>query len=134
MDCINNIGLIPTYLKEYSKIVVGIRQQKELKEFIKNIRNDILNEQKEFELKHMINIKNNFIKNYKLYLKNNEDNEFDQIIKDIYTFIQKKEVEDIIIAIKNTFNNVKSKFFIYDSISLLSFCWGIQNRHEDILD
>ena len=134
MDFINNIDLIQTYLTDYSKCLVEVRQMKELKEFINNIRNDIIEGQKSVELNNLDNIKNNFIKNYKLYLKNNEDKEFKEIINEIYNFIQKNELEDIISSVKKSFNNVNSKFFIDDSISILSFCWAIQNGHEDILD
>ena len=134
MDFIKNIDLIQTYLTDYSKCLVEVRQMKELKEFINNIRNDIIEGQKSVELNNLDNIKNNFIKNYKLYLKNNEDKEFKEIINEIYNFIQKNELEDIISSVKKSFNNVNSKFFIDDSISILSFCWAIQNGHEDILD
>lgn len=77
----------------------------------------IRNENNFSELIQLKNIKNNFVKNYDNYIRNIDDNNFKETLKEIKIVSQEKDIVNILNTIKKNFTDVQSKFFFDDSIN-----------------
>lgn len=125
---------MPKLIKRYSQIIVKIKQLEKLKDVLQTYNDTLSNNSNNFEMDEFAKVKENFKMNYSFYEKNATDESFKLILQEINNFLEMQNVDTILNSLKEKFKNAKSNFFFDDSISLLTFCWGIQNDLDDVLD
>ena len=128
-------GKIPKYIEKYSLLSFEISQLKEIKDYINLSGFKLKDNDNTFELNKIEQIKNNFEKNEDYYINQvKNDEEFKKILKEICLFVKNKDVKSILETIKILFQNDESEFYFDDTINLATYCWGIQNGHDLILN
>ena len=121
------------YKKEYSYLKIEIRQLEKIKDYIYEYKKYTKYYNDNFELNEMNKVKDNFERYINTYIKDNTDKDFIIILKEINEFIKGKDIKTILDLIKENFINSESKFFLDDSINLLTYCWGLQNGYNEVL-
>ena len=111
---------------------IEIGQLKKIKNYIYKI-NEELNEDSNYT-KEIEIIKESFEKNFDKCINNNIDNKFQKVLEDIKKFIKGKDIETILESLKNIIKNIKCKFSFDNELDLISYCWGIQNGHDYIIE
>ena len=119
---------------ENSELTIEINQLKKIKNYIQEINRDIKDYNKNNEMNEMNLIKNNFENKFDVYIKESEDNKFRISLREIKDFIKGKNINSIFESLKEIIKDIKSYFYIDDSLNLKTYCWGLQNGHDFIVD
>ena len=122
------------HIKENSELTIAFNQLKKIKNSIHDINEELQNYNNNYEMKEMTKIKNNFEKNAIIYINNNQDQNFVQCLNQIQDFVKGKDIETILESTRDIIKDVESNFYVDESLNLVSYCWGIQNGHEFIVD
>ena len=122
------------YSKENSELDFEINQHKNIKNFIQKVNDDLKNYNTNYVLNEMDKIKKNFENNPDTYIKKASDDTFKQALNGIKEFITGKDISLILESLKDVCKDIESKFYIDESLDLVSFCWGIQNGHDFIIE
>ena len=122
------------YSKENSELDFEINQHKNIKNFIQKVNDDLKNYNINYVLNEMDKIKKNFENNPDNYIKKASDDTFKQALNGIKEFITGKDISLILESLKDVCKDIESKFYIDESLDLVSFCWGIQNGHDFIIE
>ena len=119
---------------ENSELNLEIAQLKMIKNYIHQINKELKEYNNTSELKEMGMIKESFEKNADKYINNSIDNNFQMALKQIKEYVRGKDIETILESLKNIINDIQSKFYIDETLNLISYCWCIQNGHDYIVD
>jgi hypothetical protein len=122
------------FFKENSELNLEIDQLKKIKNYIHQINEELKEYNNYSELKEMATIKESFEKNVDQYINNSIDNNFQTALKQIKEFIKGKDIETILKSLKSITKDIQSKFYIDETLNLISYCWCIQNGHDYIVD
>ena len=122
------------YFKENSELNLEIVQLKKIKNYIHQINKELKEYNNYSELREMDMIKESFEKNVDKYINNSIDNNFQTALKQIKEFVKGKDIETILKSLKNIIKDIQSKFYIDETLNLISYCWCIQNGHDYIVD
>ena len=122
------------YSKENSELDFEINQHKNIKNYIQKVNDDLKNYNTNYVLNEMDKIKKNFENNPDNYIKKASDDTFKQALNGIKEFITGKDISLILESLKDVCKDIESKFYIDESLDLVSFCWGIQNGHDFIIE
>ena len=122
------------FFKENSELNLEIDQLKKIKNYIHQINEELKEYNNYSELKEMATIKESFEKNVDKYINNSIDNNFQTALKQIKEFIKGKDIETILKSLKSITKDIQSKFYIDETLNLISYCWCIQNGHDYIVD
>ena len=123
------------FFKENSELNLEIDQLKKIKNYIHQINEDLKEYNNNSELKEMDTIKKSFEKNVDKYINNSvDDNNFQTALKQIKEFVKGKDIETILKSLKSIIKDIQSKFYIDETLNLISYCWCIQNGHDYIVD
>ena len=122
------------YIQENSELNFEMNQLNEIKDFVVQINEDLKNYNDNYELKEISQIKNSFEKNVDNYIHNSTDINFQKVLNEIKSFIKGKNIEIILDSLVDIFKDIESNFYVDESLDLVSYCWGIQNGHDEILD
>ena len=121
-------------VKEESELIIVLDQLKKIKNSIQEIHETLQNYNGNYEMKEMFKIKNNFEKNNNIYINNSQDPNFIQALNQVKDFVKGKDIETILESMRDIIKDVESNFYVDESLDLVSYCWGIQNGHEFIVD
>ena len=123
------------FFKENSELNLEIDQLKKIKNYIHQINEELKEINNYSELKEMETIKESFEKNVDKYINNSvDDNNFKIALKQIKEFVKEKDIETILKSLKNVIKDIQSKFYIDETLNLVSYFWCIQNGHDYIVD
>ena len=122
------------HFKEESEFIIVLDQLKKIKNSIQEIHETLHNYNGNYEMKEMFKIKNNFEKNNNIYINNSQDLNFIQALNQVKDFVKGKDIETILESMRDIIKDVESNFYVDESLDLVSYCWGIQNGHEFIVD
>ena len=122
------------YDKENSEMVFEIKQLNYIKDFLQNLNEKLNDYNDNYELNELSKIQVNFEINSDKYINNTDDNNFKQALKEIIEFIQGKKITTILEPLKDILKDEETNFYIDESLDLVTYCWGIQNGHEYIVD
>ena len=122
------------YDKENSEMVFEIKQLNYIKDFLQNLNEKLNDYNDNYELNELSKIQVNFEINSDKYINNTDDNNFKQALKEIKEFIQGKKITTILEPLKDILKDEETNFYIDESLDLVTYCWGIQNGHEYIVD
>ena len=122
------------YFKENSELNFEIAQLKKIKNYIHEINEELKEYNNYSELREMDIIKESFEKNVDKFINNSIDNNFQTALKQIKEFVKGKDIECILKSLKNIIKDIQSKFYIDETLNLISYCWCIQNGHDYIVD
>ena len=120
--------------KENSEMVFEIKQLNYIKDFLQNLNEKLNDYNDNYELNELSKIQVNFEINSGKYINNTDDNNFKQALKEIKEFIQGKKITTILEPLKDILKDEETNFYIDESLDLVTYCWGIQNGHEYIVD
>ena len=120
--------------KENSEMVFEIKQLNYIKDFLQNLNEKLNDYNDNYELNELSKIQVNFEINSDKYINNTDDNNFKQALKEIKEFIQGKKITTILEPLKDILKDEETNFYIDESLDLVTYCWGIQNGHEYIVD
>ena len=120
--------------KENSEMVFEIKQLNYIKDFLQNLNEKLNDYNDNYELNELSKIQVNFEINSGKYINNTDDNNFKQALKEIKEFIQGKKITTILERLKDILKDEETNFYIDESLDLVTYCWGIQNGHEYIVD
>ena len=127
----NNIKKIEQYSLEFCQIKTEKKQVKQLINLIKETTKGN-NEKNELNLLEKINEK--CINKLERQYSEETDSKYKIILDEINKYLKTNSINDIINLIKNDLNDINLNFYIDDSETLLTYCWAIQNDHQEILD
>ena len=120
--------------KENSEMVFEIKQLNYIKDYLQNFNEKLNDYNDNYELNELSKIQNNFEINSDKYINNTDDNSYKQALKEIKEFIQGKKITTILESVKDFLKDEETNFYTDESINLVTYCWGIQNGHEYIVD
>ena len=127
----NNIKKIEQYSLEFCQIKTEKKQLEQLINLIKETTKGN-NEKNELNLLEKINEK--CINKLERQYSEETDSKYKIILDEINKYLKTNSINDIINLIKNDLNDINLNFYIDDSETLLTYCWAIQNDHQEILD
>ena len=127
----NNIKKIEQYSLEFCQIKTEKKQLEQLINLIKETTKGN-NEKNELNLLEKINEK--CINKLERQYSEETDSKYKIILDEINKYLKTNSINDIINLIKNDLNDINLNFYIDDSETLLTYCWAIQNAHQEILD
>jgi len=122
------------YFKENSELSLEIDQLRKIKNYIHQIYEELKEYNNYSELREMDMIKESFGKNFDGCFNNSIDNNFQEALKQIKEYIKGKDIETILESLKNSIKDIQSKFYVDETLNLISYCWCIQNGHDYIVD
>ena len=122
------------YSKENAELDFEINQHKNIENYIQRVNDDLKEYNTNYELNEMNKIKNNFEKKSDTYINNTSDDTFKIALNGIKEFITGKDISLILESLKNVCKDIVSNFYVDESLNLVSYCWGIQNGHDFIVD
>ena len=129
------IEKIPKYIEKYSQLSFEISQLKDVKKYINSTDGGLKENNSLLELNKIEKIKDNFQNNADFYINQEKNDEnYKKMLKEIKSFIEKKDFKCIIESVKLLLKDNESDFYVDDSITLSTYCWGIQNGHDLVLD
>ena len=120
--------------KENSEMVFEINQLNYIKDYFQNLNEKLNDYNENYILNELSKIQINFEINSDKYINNTDDNNFKQALKGIKEFIQGKKINTILESLKDILKDEETNFYIDESLNLETYCWGIQNGHEYIVD
>ena len=120
--------------KENTELDFEINQHKNIENYIQRVNDDLKEYNTNYELNEMNKIKNNFEKKSDTYINNTSDDTFKIALNGIKEFITGKDISLILESLKNVCKDIVSNFYVDESLNLVSYCWGIQNGHDFIVD
>ena len=125
------IGKMPKYREKYSQLSFEISQLKAIKEFINSSNDKLEGKNSILELNEIETIKNNFQKYSERFINQEEnDEEYKNILKEIQSFTKDKDVKTIIESLSSLLKDDEYDFYVDDSFTLSTYCWGIQNGQD----
>ena len=129
------IEKIPKYIEKYSQLSFEISQLKDVKKYINSTDGGLKENNSLLGLNKIEKIKDNFQNNADFYINQEKNDEnYKKMLKEIKSFIEKKDFKCIIESVKLLLKDNESDFYVDDSITLSTYCWGIQNGHDLVLD
>ena len=121
-------------VKENFELELKLKQLKKIKNYLQEIIEELKYYNTNNELNEMNNIKAYFEKNVDKYINNSVDNNFKVILKEILEFIHEKNIPEMLDSLNDIFKDIESNFYIDETLNLVSYCWCIQNGHDDIVE
>ena len=127
----NEIKKIEQYSLEFCQIET---EKKQLELLIHLIKENTEENNKKNEFNPLEEIKEKCMNKLKKQYNEETDTKYKIILDEINKYLKINLINNIIELIKNDLNGINLNFYIDDSESLLTYCWAIQNNHQEILD